>query len=51
MSQSHLTPGGNEQAAADAQQKEVELKALGENSQMFQDSILQSNARASRLGE
>ena len=48
MSQSHLTPGGNEQAA-DMQQKEVELKALGENSQMFQDSILQSNTRASRL--
>lgn len=48
MSQSHLTPGGNE-PATDAQQKEVELKALGENSQMFQDSILQSNTRASRL--
>ena len=32
MSQSHLN--------AEDEQKEVELKAMGENSQMFQDSII-----------
>ena len=35
--------------AANEEQKEVELKAMGENSQMFQDSILQTNARSSKL--
>ena len=46
MSQSHLTAAANAADTIDGQmQKEVELKALGENSQMFQDSILQSNQR------
>ena len=46
MSQSHLTAAANAADSVEAQiaaQKEVELKAMGENSQMFQDSILQGS--------
>ena len=58
MSQSHLTAAANaaDDSAMMDHQKQVEIKAQGENSQLFQDSIHQnqsvlSHQRQSRLGQ